>query len=95
METLLYADVFFFITAIAIVVLGAAGLVALVYLVQVLAEAKHIAKVIRTEVEKIAGDVRDLRMKLKEEGQALRGIASFIERLGFRKKVRGAKKTKK
>ena len=50
MNTLVHADIFFFVTTIAVVVVAAALAIALMYLVRILNDVKKIAEQVREEL---------------------------------------------
>jgi hypothetical protein len=81
MQTLIHADVFFFITTIAVVVLAAAFLVASIYLIVILRDIRELSRIIRKEGEEIAEDVNRLRQEMRQEIRA--GSSSAVALFGF------------
>jgi hypothetical protein len=81
MDTLIHADIFFFITAIAVVVLSLTLLVALVYLTAILRDVKHITERARTEADLIAADIGELRRDQRKEGFPLTKVFGFVRGL--------------
>jgi signal transduction histidine kinase len=69
MDAVLKADIFFFITTVAIVVLAIAAFIALVFLIQILRDVRHVSKRVREQSDRILSDVEDLRNFIKEEGK--------------------------
>ena len=61
MDTLVQADLFFFITSIAIVVITIAVLMALFYFIQILRDVRYTTKRIREETDRIVSDVDNLK----------------------------------
>ena len=61
MDTLVQADLFFFITSIAIVVITIAVLMALFYFIQILRDVRYATKRIREETDRIVSDVDNLK----------------------------------
>ena len=67
MQTLIHADVFFFVTTIVEAIVGAALLVVLVYIAIILADVRELSRTIRAEGTEIIGDVRAFRQEIIEE----------------------------
>jgi hypothetical protein len=89
MDTLIHADIFFFVTTIAVVIVTLLLAIALIYLIKVLNRIKNIAEQIREETVLFREDVHDLRDSVRREGFKLKNIADFA--MGFF----GRKKSKK
>lgn len=70
METIAQADIFFFVTTIAVVVVGLFALVALYYLITFLRDAHEIMHIIRSEASEIIDDIEQFRKNI--EGKATR-----------------------
>lgn len=68
MTTLIHADVFFFVTAVAIIIFTAIAVIATLYIISILRDIKHISKRIRTESDEVLGDIKILRDHIYEEG---------------------------
>jgi uncharacterized protein YoxC len=80
METLLQANIFFFITAVATVVLSILVGIAVVYLIRILRNVRDISDTAEREVELLAKDVDDLRGDLRNRGRRLSGLFSFVKK---------------
>ena len=78
MNSLISADIFFFVTTIALILITAFFIVALVYLVRVLKDASHISKKIRDESDEIIKDVSSFREKVREKGFKLVDILGIV-----------------
>ena len=78
MDTLVQADIFFFITSAAVVVVSIATLVALVFFIQILLDVRYTSKKIREETDKIISDVDDLRKFVKKEGKRAVNVKEII-----------------
>ena len=74
METLVKADIFFFVTAIAVVVISIFILVICTYVLRILADTKHITKSVRKESDDILADVGAVRRIVERHGRHLGGI---------------------
>jgi membrane protein implicated in regulation of membrane protease activity len=81
MNTLVHADIFFFVTTIAVVVVAIALTVALVYLAKVLSDVKEITRQVKEETALFRGDIADLRTDIKREGFRLERLAMFARNL--------------
>ena len=90
MSSFIKADIFFFVTAIAVVALALLFAVALVYLIRILRDVKDISERVKEEASSITYDVSRFRAKIKEEGLQWRHIAEFLG-LTKRQKTKGRK----
>ncbi len=78
MNTLIQADIFFFITSIAVIVLTLLLIVLLVYGVKIARTISSIAHTIKEESENVIEDIADLRGKVKEEGVKVSAFWRFV-----------------
>ncbi len=85
MDTLVHADIFFFVTTIAVVIVAVALTVALIYLAMVLSDLKKITEQAHEETILFREDVRDLRNHVRREGFKLQHFFDFVTKL-FRHK---------
>jgi hypothetical protein len=67
-ESLIHADVFFFISTIALVVLSIGSGIALFYVIRILRDAGDVAEKIKAESGEIVADSKRLREALRDEG---------------------------
>ncbi len=72
--TLIHADIFFFITSIAVVILTILLIVALVYIVRILMVIRQISQIIRDQGDKVSEDIDELRDVVRSEGSAARSM---------------------
>jgi hypothetical protein len=91
MKEIIHADVFFFVTTVVVVVLGAIVATALIYAVSILADVKKISKKIKEGSEGMMEDFQQLRERFKNEG--FRKVVSLVGFLGsfFVKKRKNTK----
>lgn len=68
MDSLIQADIFFFVTTIAVVVVGIAALIALVYLILFLRDVHEFFHIVRKEAAVIIDDIEAFRENI--EGKA-------------------------
>ena len=78
METLLKADIFFFVTTIVVILLAILLAIAMFYIVRILRDIKHVSSKVKEEGDKIIEDVDDLREDLKKESAKFTGVLSVF-----------------
>jgi len=78
MNTLIQADIFFFITAIAVVLGTGAFLVASWYVIQILRDVREISTKAKNAAGKLEVDFEALRTDLKHKGTKVGSIADMI-----------------
>jgi hypothetical protein len=81
MQTLVHADIFFFISTIALVVLSILVAIGLYYALGILRDVRKVAARLEKASQDIEKDLDTLRSKVKAEGNKVRGIADLV--LGF------------
>lgn len=77
MESFLKADVFFFVTTLAVIVVAGFAAAGLAYLVATLRDLRQVARIIKQETGHITEDVHALRDKVKREGMRLTHLLDF------------------
>jgi len=77
MDSFLKADVFFFVTTIAVIVITGFAAAVLMYLVATLRDIHHVARIVKQEAGNITEDVKALRDKVKSEGMRLTHLLDF------------------
>jgi len=92
MNNLIHADVFFFVTTIAVIVVAAVFTVALFYFIGVLKNVRDVSEAIKEETDLIRDDIRAARENMKRDGFKLKHIVSLFSR--FSNTKQGRKKTK-
>ncbi len=85
MDTLIHADIFFFVTTIAVVVVAVVLTVVLIYLAKILSDIKKITAQVHEETILFREDLHDLRIEVRRDGFKLRHVMEFLERLRRRK----------
>jgi len=95
MESFIHADIFFFVTTIAIVILSLALVVILIYIIQIVRDVKEISAKVREEGDRILTDVGELRESLKANGSKFSSLAKLIALFFLRgkRKRKASKKT--
>lgn len=71
MQTLIHADIFFFITSIVVVILAIFAIVILFYVLRIVRSVDHIVDNIKKESDSVAADIEMLRTNIKEKGTHL------------------------
>jgi len=72
------SDLFFMITSISVVVLTIIIAVVLIYAFFIIRNVKEIVKKVKEESESAIDDIRELRLKLKADGNVLRGVTGVL-----------------
>ena len=81
MDKLVHADIFFFITTCAIVLLTIIFAVVLVYGIFVAKNVLYIVKKIKEESDNISGDIAHARQKIREQGMKVASYVAFFKSL--------------
>ena len=81
MTEIQHADTFFFITAVAVVLVGTGMLVALYYLTLILRDVHLMVRKVRYASEALEQDFEDVRSTIRNEGERVR--MAFEMGLGF------------
>lgn len=79
MESLIQADIFFFVTTIMVVLVGVAMAFVLVRLAGILKNVRDISDEAKEEAARIVADVAELRQELKEHGKKFSGVVGTVE----------------
>lgn len=69
MQTLIHADIFFFVTTIAVILVTLVAVIVLIYTVIILKDIRELSRTIKKEGEEIIGDVHVFRQEVKEEAK--------------------------
>ncbi len=85
-NTLVKADIFFFVTTIAVVLLTIILSIIMFYLISILRYVRHISQIAKDQAEEISDDIDDLRSDIKTKGASLASIFDFLGSL-TRKRV--------
>jgi len=83
MTEVMKSDVFFFVTTLAVIVVSVALVIALIYLILILRDARKLSSRARQEGEAILDDLSTAREGVKQGGQK---ILEMIAALFIRKK---------
>ncbi len=86
MDSFVKADIFFFITTIAVVVLVILVSIALVYLIRFLRDMSHVSKRVREEGDEIINDISEFRASVKKNDFGFRPVLRFVRNILKRRK---------
>lgn len=92
MQSLIHADIFFFISTIALVVLSIGVLIVIIYLIRILHNVREVSDKVREEGDEFVKDARTFRLALREEGFKWKVVGGLIR--GFFTTPLTRKKTK-
>jgi hypothetical protein len=95
MNTLIHADIFFFVTTIVVIIVGITLTIALMYLSKVLSDIKEITKQVKEETILFREDIGELRGDIKKEGFRVERFLMFIKNLFKKTNTRSKKEVKK
>ncbi len=85
MDSLIKADIFFFISSIALVILTVLGIVVLAFVIKILRDIAHVAATARREVEELVEDLGEMRSDVKATVHATsRATKAFVASVGMR-----------
>ncbi len=90
MDNIIHADIFFFVTTIAVILISIAIIIVLVFIIKILNNVRKISDTIRNESGLIAEDLDELRTKMHSGKVTAGGVFHFFKDL-FTKKNRRIK----
>ena len=94
MNSFIQANIFFFITSVAVVLVTILVIVLLAYLVLILRDFKGVSRRVKEETDLIAVDINDARAHLRKEGADLKNAFDYFKHLALGKKTQGRGKKK-
>ena len=78
MDTLLKADIFFVVTAIAVCVVSGIAIWALVYLIKILRNVEDISETVKKETKKFSQDIDGFREHIRQKGALRRFVVRWM-----------------
>jgi predicted RNase H-related nuclease YkuK (DUF458 family) len=84
-ESLVHADIFFFVSTMALVVISIGIGIALFYAIRILRTVRDIAEKVQEESEQAISDLRKLRHELRDEGMKWKHVADLTRHFFMRK----------
>lgn len=86
MNTLIEANIFFFVTTIAVIAITLVFVIAGAYGIKVLRDLTYITKRARNKSDEVFKDIDELRTTIKNQGIKTQLIGSFLKKFLQRKK---------
>ncbi|HYE23420.1 MAG TPA: hypothetical protein VEA92_03185 [Candidatus Paceibacterota bacterium] len=84
MDAFLQMDIFFIVTTIVVIVIGALIALVLFYVVRLLRTLERIARDVEGEAKAIISDIDDVRAKARIEGFKVGNLLSLVTKAGRR-----------
>jgi hypothetical protein len=91
MQSLIHADIFFFITSVAVIIVTLLMAVALVYAIKILRDVKHVTTEVKAQSRVWLSDIDEMRRFFKSEGVRFAGLIGSIFRFIGNKRKRKKK----
>lgn len=84
-DSIIHADIFFFISTIALVGISIGICIALYYLIKILRNVREFSDIVKAEGSEIVADVRKARLALRDEGMKWKHVVDLIRNFFIRK----------
>lgn len=81
METLIHADIFFFVTTILVIVLAILAAILIYYIIKIARSVFSITETVRKESENVAEDISAFRNKIREDSEGMKGFGGLVRKL--------------
>lgn len=91
METLLKADIFFFVTTVAVIAVTICLVYAGYYLIRILRNVEEISEEVKEEAGQVREDIGELRTNIREEGLKVKHFTNFFSSVSGKHKTRARK----
>ena len=96
MESIIHADIFFFVTTIIAIILGILLIIIFIYFIKIIADVREISRIARNETTDLASDIQEIRSEVKDElkrgSSVVASLFRVIQGLFRRRKARNYKK---
>lgn len=79
MNQLIQADIFFFLTSVAVILITVLVVVLLIYLVLIIRDFRGVSRKIKEETELIAMDINVAREHIRKEGADIKSIFDYFK----------------
>lgn len=79
MDSFIKADIFFFITTIAVALVSLVFTVALFYIIGILKDIKYISRKAKEEADLLSADIDDLREHVRDRGATMASTFDFLK----------------
>lgn len=77
-DSFIHADIFFFISSVALVIISIGITVLIIYLISIMKNIRDISEKVKGESGELIKDIKDLRITLRQEGIKWRHVADMI-----------------
>ncbi len=95
MNTLIHADIFFYVTTIVVILLAVLVSILIFFLIKISRNVSEIVKKVKKESDNIVEDVSSFREKIKEEGSKVASAGKMMRGFLLGKTIFNAFKAKK
>ncbi len=86
MQSIIHADIFFFVTTIALILISICLIIALIYTIRILRNIFEVSNTVKSEGTEIINDIREISTNLREKTSG----AGFGLGLAFLKRLFGS-----
>ena len=92
MTTLIHADIFFFVTTVAVIAVGIVFTIVLIYLANVLRQVRDVIQEVKEEAVLVRGDIAQCRNNIKQGEGKLKSLVDMALNIFKFKKSKKIKK---
>lgn len=92
MESIIQADIFFFVTTVVVLVIGILLAVLLVFAIKLIRDIYIILELVREEAVDVMDDIDDFRRDVKHKAERLSGLLGVVTTARFIRRVLKPKK---
>lgn len=85
------ADIFFFVTTIAVIAVTICLIYAAYYLIRILRNVDAISEEVKNESQLVREDIQDLRTNIREEGMKVKHFTRFFSGVSGKRATRAKK----
>lgn len=78
MTEFMKADIFFFVTTIAVALVSVLLVVGLVYVIRILNTTKKIIEMVKEESHEVIDDIKEFRVKMKAQQGVMKKLPAFF-----------------
>jgi|AntRauTorckE6833_2_1112554.scaffolds.fasta_scaffold00843_12 hypothetical protein len=92
MESIIQADIFFFVTTVVVLVIGILLSILLVFAIKLIRDIYIIMEVVREEAVHVLDDIDEFRRNVKHKAERLSGLLGIVTTARFIRRVLKPKK---
>lgn len=93
--SLIHADIFFFISTIALALISVGIIIVLVYAIKIIRNVSDISDKVKAESAELVADLRKLRASLRDEGVKWKHVVDLVRTFFMRNAEKAARKERK